>query len=284
MKIADVLATTPVSQLDLSRYVAVRPSDPVAAVVAEMGTAGQPCACIVDGDSLAGVFTQRDALLRALGRPSTWDRPVADEMTAVVRTIGPTAAVSDGLAIMNDWWVRNVPVVGGDGSLVGNLSYRTVMRAMAEVLASRLDEPASGLAAEHGMAFVDFSGLHTSTPVTVGLAETVDVAAHHMAARAIGSVLVVDDRDHLVGMLTEYDLLMKVGCREPDLSKLAVKEVMTPEPVALAVRSPIVDALRRMAAHDFSHVPLLGESGRPVAVASFRDVATYFESALATLG
>ena len=41
-----------------------------------------------------------------------------------------TASVSvhDGLDIMNDWWVRNVPVTGVDESFVGNLSFWTVMR------------------------------------------------------------------------------------------------------------------------------------------------------------
>jgi CBS domain-containing protein len=39
-----------------------------------------------------------------------------------------------------------------------------------------------------------------------------------------------------------------------------------------------------MAERGFSHVPLLGESGRPVGVVSFRDVAEYIELNLDTLG
>ncbi len=96
--------------------------------------------------------------------------------------------------------------------------------------------------------------------------------------------MVVDERDNLVGVLTEFDLQQKIGCRYPDLSELTVAEHMTADPVALRVRSPIADAIEKMAQYRFSHVPLLGESGRPVGVASFRDIASYLEASLSAAG
>jgi CBS domain-containing protein len=62
---------------------------------------------------------------------------------------------------------------------------------------------------------------------------------------------------------------------------MPVADYMTPGPVSLQARAPISDAVRNMAKYRFSHVPLLGESGRPVGVASFRDIATYVETSLA---
>lgn len=284
MNIAEALAATPVTDVDLARHVVVTPLDSVAHAVAEMAAAGRSCACVVDGGELVGIFTQRDVLMRAIGRPATWDRPIAEEMTRRVRTMGSGDSVADGLAIMNDWWVRSVPVLDGDRALIGSLSYYVVMKAIADRVGALAAGNAPGVAVEHGLAYVDFTGLPTSRPVTVGAADGVDVAAHHMQARAIGSVLVVDDREHLVGMLTEFDLLTQVGCRHPDPALLAVKDVMTPHPVALSIRSPIAEGIAEMAKREFSHVPLLGESGRPVGVASFRDVAAYFEASVAALG
>ncbi len=284
MNIADALAATPVSSLDLTRYVAVPADSSVAATVRTMADAGQPCACVVEEERLAGIFTQRDVLMRVIGRPAIWDRPVAEEMTTAVRTMTKSQCVSDGLSIMNDWWVRSVPVLDGSTRLVGNLSYYVVMRLIANLVAARVADASAQPDVQHSLSLIDFAGLHTSTPVTVRADDTVEVAAHHMKARAIGSVLVVDQREHLIGVLTEFDLLMKVGCEQPDLSAAAVGDIMTPEPVALAVRSPIVEAIERMAEREFSHVPLLGASGRPVGVASFRDIAAYLESSLAALG
>ncbi|MGA9596705.1 MAG: CBS domain-containing protein [Acidimicrobiia bacterium] len=282
MNIADSLAAMPVTDVDLSRYVAVVRDATVATTVGKMRAAHRACACVVDSGRVVGVFTQRDVLHRVIGRPGTWDRPITEEMTIRVRTMRSTDSVWQGLAIMSDWWVRNVPVTDEE-TLVGNLSFYVVMTAMADLLSARLgaaDEPEL----QHGLSFVDFTGLPTNPPVTVTTDETADVAAHHMRARGIGSVLVVDSRESLVGVLTEYDLLEKIGCDRSDLDQIEVGEIMTPDPVALRVRSPIAGAIAEIAAHGFSHVPLLGETDRPVAVTSFRDIAQYVESSLEALG
>ena len=278
MNISDALAATPVSSLDLSRYVQVGPDMSVADTVRAMSTAERSCACVVDGEDLVGIFTQRDVLMRAIGRSRSWDLPVSEEMTRSVRTMPDAGSASDGLAVMNDWWVRSVPVMDSDDHFVGSLSFYVIMSTIAALVAEHLGDPDLEQEARHSLTLVDFTGLHTSSPVIVGLDESVEVAAHQMKNRGIGSVLVVDGRGSLAGVVTEFDLQMKVGCDHADLSTLEVQDVMTPHPVALAARSPISTAIREMARRGFSHVPLLGESGKPVAVASFRDVAAYVEA------
>lgn len=280
MTIADRLASTSVSTLDLSRHVTVSPDTSVSDSVGTMSQADLSCALVVDGDMLVGIFTQRDVLLRAIGRPSTWSRPIQSEMSRSVRTMTDSDTVADGLEIMVDWWVRNVPVLKGDSRLAGNLSFYTVMKLMAESLASRIDQ--SEPHAEHGLSFIDFTGLNMSPPVIVNLEEPVSHAAHHMRARGIGSVLVADARGHLAGIVTEFDLLTKVGCEHPDPSVLRVKQVMS-EPVALSPRSSIADGIREIADQGHSHVPLVAESGKPAGTASFRDVAAYVEAILDAL-
>jgi CBS domain-containing protein len=160
---------------------------------------------------------------------------------------------------------------------VGNLSFYAVMQHIADRLVRMLPDDS----VQTGLRFVDFTGLNTAAAVVVSVTDTVEVAAHQMKARGIGSVMVVDDRDNLVGVLTEFDLQQKIGCDRADLDVLAVADYMTADPVALRARAPISDAVRNMAKYRFSHVPLLGESGRPVGVASFRDIATYVEASLA---
>jgi CBS domain-containing protein len=277
--VADDLAAIGVSDLDLRRYVPVDSSKTVTETVDAMRDAGHSCACVVHDGALVGVFTQRDVLMRVLGRPRVCDLQINEEMTRSPRTMRVDQSVADGLAIMRDWWVRNVPVVD-DGHLVGNLSWYTVMQAMARVI----DRPPSGEqlepGVEHGLAFVDFTGLNTSTPVMLSEQDAADVAVHHMRARAIGSLLVVDGRGHLVGILTEFDLLMHLACTGVELEEVSVKEMMTSDVVSLSARSSIADAIQQMADRGFSHAPLLGESSRPVGIASFRDIASYFETSL----
>lgn len=279
--IPETLAKTTVSTLDLTRFVTVTPDTRVADTVSKMSEADRSCACVVDGDALVGIFTQRDVLVRIIGRPSTWSHPIENEMSRTVQTMRDDDNVADGLAVMVEWWVRNVPVLADRDRLVGNLSFYAVMKLMAEALASRIEsgrEPSI----EDGLTFVDFTGLNMAPPVIIGLDEPVSNVVHHMKARGIGSVLVAEHRGHLAGIVTEFDLQTKVGCEHPDPSVLKVKQVMS-EVVALSPRSSIADAIREIAENGHSNVPLIGESGRPAGVASFRDVAAYVEASLDAL-
>lgn len=282
MYISDGLAATPVSELDLGRYVVVGLADPVATVVETMNDVGRSCAVVVDDAKPVGIFTQRDVLMRVLGRPSTWQQPVADQMSTPLRSLEGRASAQEALDVMTHWWVRSIPIVEA-GELAGVASYYDLMRLIARLVDDRIGESDREPDAAHALTMIDFTGLAIHPPVTVPLSETIDVAVHHMRARAVGSVLVVDDREQLAGVLTEFDLQTKVGCAEPDLTRIAVKDIMTEAPVAVPARSPIAGALQAMAEHEFSHVPLLGESGRPVGVASFRDIAGFLESSLQTL-
>ena len=281
MTIFDSIMATRLTDLDLTRYVEVAPDMTVADTVGRMADAEQSCALVVRDGRLAGVFTQRDVLNRVIGRPADWELPVGSLMNQTSWTLDGNRTVEDGLALMNQWWVRSIPVVDAEGGLEGNLSYYTIMRLMAKGIADRTSTGEPQL--RHGLELVDFPGLNTATPVSVSADDTVDVPLHHMRARAIGSVLVTDERDNLVGIVTEWDFLEKVGCSDVDLGTLMTGEIMSTDPVALAARSPIADAIQQMAERAYSHIPLLGESGRPVGVASFRDVAAYFEASLPAL-
>lgn len=282
MPVTDDLASLSVSELDLSRYVTVDPATTVAETVEAMRQSGYSCACVVDDKDLVGVFTQRDVLMRVLGRRRTCNEPIIEEMTRSPRTMRADDSVADGLAIMTEWWVRSVPVLDDEG-LVGTLSWYTIMHSMAELLDRPADEEELEPGPEHGLAFVDFTGLNTSTPVVVTEDESVEVAIHHMRARALGSILVMDQREQLTGILTEFDLLVKLGCTDDDLSAITVAEVMTSDVVTVSARSPISSAIHKMADKGFSHAPIIGESSRPVGVASFRDLAAYFETSLEVL-
>ncbi len=282
MAVADDLATMKVSELDLGRFVQVAPSESISETVQAMRDTGYSSCCVVDDGKLVGVFTQRDVLMRVLGRSRVCDHTVGEEMTRSPRTMRSDQSVADGLAIMREWWVRSVPVVDDGGELVGSFSWYTVMKTMAGILNRPSEADEIGPGVEHGLEFVDFTGLNISTPVTVSEQETADVAAHHMRARAIGSILVVDQREHLAGIISEFDLLVKLACTGVDLEEVTVGEMMSPDVVSLSVRSKIADAIQWMADNGFSHAPLLGESSRPVGVASFRDIAAYFETSLKT--
>lgn len=283
MTVADALNETLVADLDLSRHVMASPQDPVEVTIERMSSAGYSCALVTDTGGLVGIFTQRDVLMKVVGEPDAAGHPTGDLMTRDPRTVESTQSVADALAVMNEHNVRSVPVIGDDGSVLGNVSFYVLMEVIAGLVADHSLGTPTEVSAHHGLEFVDFTGLNTRPTVTVHLEDSLEAAVHQMKTRAIGSVFVVDHRENLVGVVTEFDLQARKAWREPDLAARSVADFMTRDPIALSVRSAIAEAIQKMAATGISHVPLVGESGRPIGVTSFRDIADYFETTVALL-
>lgn len=77
---------------------------------------------VVDGDSVAGIVTDRDIVIRGIadGR-DPGSTPVSEVCTSGVETIEPNASVDDALRLMRENDIRRLPVVQ-DGRPVGILS------------------------------------------------------------------------------------------------------------------------------------------------------------------
>lgn len=283
MTVAEALNDAPVTDLDLSRHVIAATDDTVATTIERMSAAGYTCALVSDDEKLAGIFTQRDVLTRVVGEPGNAERPITALMTEAPRTIKSAQSVAEALAIMNELWVRSVPVVDDDGTIRGTVSFYVLMQLIAELLADHALATPTEVSAHHGLEFVDLTGLNTSAPATVHEEDTLEAVVELMKTTAIGSVFVVDHREHLLGVITEFDLQAKDAWQVTDLAARSATDFMTPDPPSLSARSSIAAAIQEMAASGLAHVPLLGESGRPIAVASFREVARYFETSVGVL-
>src|SRR3989442_15558900 len=66
---------TPLRDLSPAQALTVSPRDPVARVVGLMRDARQGSALVMEGNELAGIFTERDALLRLTGKAHDLETP-----------------------------------------------------------------------------------------------------------------------------------------------------------------------------------------------------------------
>ena len=97
---------------------------------------------------------------------------------------------------------------------------------------------------------------------------------HKMKEHGIGCVCVVE-KNWLVGIFTERDILKKVVCSDLNLEKTQVKEVMTANPEYLFMDDEIAFALNRMHVGGFRHIPLVNLQNEPQGVISVRDIAAH---------
>jgi CBS domain-containing protein len=111
-----------------SQLIAVDPQTTVAEAATIMGGKHVGSALVMEGDRLAGIFTERD-IVRALGEHfDAAGHPVSHWMTARPSTIGPDATTDEALDRMLKGGFRHLPVVDGE-HVVGMLSLRDVAAA-----------------------------------------------------------------------------------------------------------------------------------------------------------
>jgi CBS domain-containing protein len=114
-----------IAEVMSTELISVAPGATVAEAATVMGTGKVGAALILDGDRLAGIFTERD-ILRALA--SDFDAAghlVSHWMTPDPVTLSPGAEASDALDMMLDRGFRHIPVIE-EGRVIGIVSLRDV--------------------------------------------------------------------------------------------------------------------------------------------------------------
>jgi len=182
-------------------------------------------------------------------------------------TVRDDAVVNEAVRLLDENRIRHLPVLRGD-ALVGVLSDRDLLETAGR-LVPRLDEEGE----LEPLLVRDVMG---ARPVTVIPEDTVGKAAEILTEWGIGCLPVVR-RDVLVGFLTETDLLelfvgasrygAMAGVRNP-----RVAECMTADPCTARADTTIGEALERMNAGDFRHLPLTDDDGLLLGLVSDRDL------------
>lgn len=99
---------------------------------------------------------------------------------------------------------------------------------------------------------------------------TVLEAARYMAERRVGAVSVLED-DHLVGIISERDLLVKVVAEGRDPKTTAVSDVMSHRLVHGAPGDTYESCIEKMLSNNCRHLPIL-DGARVVGMVSIRDL------------
>ncbi|MCH8615228.1 IMP dehydrogenase [Sphingomonas sp. SM33] len=107
-------------------------------------------------------------------------------------TMAPDQTLADALELMKANRISGIPIVERSGKLCGILTNRDVR------FAENLKQPVSELMTRENLA-------------VVGLGTSEEVARRILHQRRIEKLLVVDDRDHLVGLITVKDIEKSVA-------------------------------------------------------------------------
>ena len=113
----------------------------------------------------------------------------------------------------------------------------------------------------------------TSQPVTCRPDDTNSQAARLLWENDCGILPVVDDQEHLVGMITDRDLCMGAYTRGQAFADLHVKESMATDVQHCNPADALEDALDVMGRHQVRRLPVLDSDLHLVGILSMNDVA-----------
>jgi CBS domain-containing protein len=106
-----------------------------------------------------------------------------------------------------------------------------------------------------------------------------ETLAQAMTEGGFGSVPIVDQNRHLLGIVSEYDLLRALN-EEKSLASVKAGDLMTPNPVTVSPETSTMDIIQSLDAKHLIRMPVVDEEGKLVGVVARRDVLQGYLNAI----
>lgn len=140
---------------------------------------------------------------------------VSERMAKKLVTVNPDTKLSEARKLMLDLNIRHLPVVNGEGLLVGIVSDRDMRSSMPSSLLGREEfEKALERVLAHTVGEI-----MTENPLTISVYYTIQDTLLVMRQRRVGALPVIDENGYLKGILSTRDLLSSfvnvMGIGEP---------------------------------------------------------------------
>ncbi len=114
--------------------------------------------------------------------------------------------------------------------------------------------------------------------------ESVVEAARRMRERQVGTLVVVDEAAHPMGLVTDRDIAMRVVAAGSEGSRTAVADIMTPMPTAVLEDASIESALGTMRMGRMRRLPVINGNGTLVGMVSLDDILALLAEEFSLIG
>ncbi len=106
-----------------------------------------------------------------------------------------------------------------------------------------------------------------------------ETLAQAMTEGGFGSVPIVDQNRHLLGIVSEFDLLKALN-EEKDLASVKASDLMTPNPITVSPETSTMDIIQLLKTKHLIRMPVVNEEGKLVGVVARRDVLQGYLNAI----
>ena len=209
----------------MSRDVAaISPQSTVVSAVRIMSSNKISCLIVTDNGRLSGIVTETDILKRAVTGGNDFRKMIIEQiMSSPVRSVPSDLSVMESSKIMEAENIRRL-VVLEDERPVGIITQTDMVQALASYSISQ-----------------EVSEIMTSNVAVITSSASVKEAAELMASKDI-SCLVAMEKDAVVGIFTERDLLKRVVAMKRNPAQTRLKKVMSSPVVTVSSDCSVLSA------------------------------------------
>jgi CBS domain-containing protein len=124
----------PVSALVRRPPVRVQRNTPLAEVTELLRQEKTRCLAVMDGERIAGIFTDRDMVEKCFSSAVSGETEVGTVMNAPVFSVTPDASIREALELLDRERMRHLPLVEADGTLRAIIRSRDILQYIAEAM------------------------------------------------------------------------------------------------------------------------------------------------------
>jgi CBS domain-containing protein len=124
----------------------------------------------------------------------------------------------------------------------------------------------------------------TRTVATASPRETVEGVAQRMVVHNVGTVVIVSETNHPVGIVTDRDITIRCVAAGKDPAGTPVSAVMSEEPRTVHEDVPIEQALQTMVGAETRRLIVIGQEGRLAGLLSLDDVLELLSEEVEAVG
>ena len=256
------MLTNKVKEIMTTQLISAPVTESISRVVEIMVTADVGRLIITDGDVPVGMFTEKDVVKRVVSKRIDPQRTsIRDVMTSPIQAVAEETHILDALGKMYQGNFRHLLVRGRRGTIVGIISMRRILKIAVEL--------GQGLSETRTVGEI-MSGEVLAVDQDCSIAASTEL----MTEKNSGAVLVMERRSPK-GIFTERDVLKRVINKISDMTKTAVRQVMTAPLVSLPQSTHIGEVLAEMYRRDIRNMPIKGEGDDLLGIVSMSDVLRY---------
>jgi CBS domain-containing protein len=128
---------------------------------------------------------------------------------------------------------------------------------------------------DESAATAPVSKFMTKTVLTANFDQTIQSVCQIMHENHIGSVVIVKremDGNKPLGIITERDIIRKIGSVELFTTQTAIRELMSNNVISIKPHNTISDATRIMHGNNIRRLPVIDDEGKMVGIITDKDV------------